>query len=233
MKGDKKDWSNHARFLSASESDDLYRRMTQLHWSIPKSRDEAAFIAFGLSYSQGPGGVREEIPAIPDFLKRAADKIALHVSLSANYIQCHRMTVDGLVRPHHDPSGMIVPMLTLGQERTFRVGGTFPYNVPKARRPVECHKPEAEILMRQGDLLVFNGGRTAHSMFDAARDSQSVIGGYHFRISILFRYTTAVMRAMGPDRRKWSPGQVQQHEAEYRLARENFLEARQAQGVLF
>ena len=43
-----------------------------------------------------------------------------------------RMSPDAIVRPLRDPSGMIVPMLTLGQTRTFRVGGG-PFRSTSAR----------------------------------------------------------------------------------------------------
>ena len=138
-----------------------------------------------------------------------------------------------MVRPHRDPRGMIVPMLTLGHERTFRVGGDYDDSIPKVRRPVEYHRPEKEILMRHGDLLTFIGNRTAHSMFVAAKDPNFNANGYEYRISILFRWTTRVMREMGPARKNWSLAQVQQHEDEYRAVQEKWIREHQAQGVLF
>src|SRR5207245_7404818 len=105
------------------------------------------------------------------------------------------------------------------------VGGTYPDDdLPQHERSVESHRPAKEFLMRQGDLLVFNGGRTAHSMFIAAKDAQFNAKGCAYRISILFRFTTSIVRLMGPDRRRWLPLQIQQHEQEYRAAREKFLE---------
>jgi hypothetical protein len=154
--------------------------------------------------------------------------------MSVNYIQCRRMGVDAQVHPHRDPSGMIVPMLTVGQERVFRVGGSYPDGISKqSERPVESHRPEKEFLMRHGDLLVFNGGRTAHSMFIAAKEAQFNAKGYEYRISILFRFTTSIMRLMGPNRQRWSQKQISQHEAEYRATREKFLEEHQTQMKLF
>ena len=229
----KKGWSHHAAFLIGPDAEHLYRRMMRLPWPQPDGNEATSACHFGSSYSQVADGARGEITAIPDFLKALADKIAMHVSMPVNYVQCHRMTADGFVRPHFDPSGMIVPMLTLGQARTFRVGGTFPYGGSQSQRPVECHKPAEQILMRHGDLLVFNGGRTAHSMFPAIQDLESVVGGYDFRISILFRWTTSIMRAMGPNRTKWSLPQVQRHESEYAAARKNFLGEHPMQPSLF
>jgi len=46
-----------------------------------------------------------------------------------------------------DPKMMIVPMLTLEQARTFRVGGKMPqgyYQIPQKNRKVERHQPAEE-----------------------------------------------------------------------------------------
>jgi hypothetical protein len=230
----KNNWNHQSSFLTGPDADRLYRRMLIAPWSQPDA-DKMSACVFGLTYTQGGGGARGESPNIPDFLKALAERVAWHqhVQMPSNYIQCHRASPSGIVQPHRDPSGMIVPMLTLGQERTFRVGGDYPNAIPKTQRPVECHHPDEEILMKSGDLLVFNGGRTAHSMFPAERDSQFNANGCDYRISILFRWTTSIMRSMGPDRRRWSPMQMQQHETEYAAAREKFLEEHQMQESLF
>jgi hypothetical protein len=128
---------------------------------------------------------------------------------------------------------MIVPMLTVGAERTFRVGGIYPDDIPKRKRAVESHIPAEEILMKSGDLLTFNGGKTAHSMYPAAQDPNFNANGYEYRISILFRWTTGVMRTMGPNRMNWSLKQIQQHEDEYCAAQVRWMAAHQAQSVLF
>ena len=89
---------------------------------------------FGLSYSQQAGGVRGEIPTIPDFLTALADRVALQTKMPTNYVQCHRADVTGHRAPaDRDPSGMIVPMLTLGTARTFRVGGVYDESLLKYR----------------------------------------------------------------------------------------------------
>jgi hypothetical protein len=230
-----KDWT-HSKFLGADEADAVYRALLPLRWPIPDKDEKSSAILYGLSYQQGGGARPNEIPVIPGDLKKLADRVAVHpdVRMPVNYIQCHRMGVDAQVHPHRDPSGMIVPMLTVGQERTFRVGGTYPDDdLPQHKRPVESHRPAEEFLMRQGDLLVFNGGRTAHSMFIAAKDAQFNANGYDYRFSLLFRFTTSIMRSRGANRRRWSPLQIQQHDTEYRAAREKFLEEHQPQMKLF
>jgi hypothetical protein len=222
-------WSHHAQFLLEPEAHRLYRRMLNAPWSRPDAENMSA-CHFGLSYSQSAGGVPGEKPNIPDFLMALGERIAVHTKMPTNYVQCHRADLNGQVRPHRDPAGVIVPMLTVGAERTFRVGGDYPNDIPKFRRPIECHHPAAEVLMRSGDLLVFNGGRVAHSMHVAARDVNFQANGCAYRVSILFRWTTAIMRAMGPDRRKWSASQVQEHEAEYQAMQ---IQERQMQPSLF
>lgn len=229
----RKDWTHYAQFLDATDAANIYRRMLLAPWSIPDA--DSSRILYGLSYQQQGGGKLGEILTIPDFLTTLADRVAdnKHVQMPSNYIQCRRMDAAAQVHPHRDPSGMIVPMLTLGQERTFRVGGTYPEGLPQQQRPVESHIPEEEIPMRHGDLLVFNGGRTAHSMFPADKDPRFNRNGFDFRISILFRWTTSIVRAMGPNRMKWTPSQVQEHEREYKTVRENFMDEHQAQLSLF
>jgi hypothetical protein len=93
--------------------------------------------------------------------------------------------------------------------------------------------PDEEILMRHGDLLIFNGGRVAHSMHVADKDPRFNRNGYDFRISILFRWTTSITWEMGPDRRNWSPAQIQQHEREYTAARVRWTAEHQMQPSLF
>jgi hypothetical protein len=59
------------------------------------------------------------------------------------------------------------------------------------------HIPAEEILLTHGSLLVFDGGRTFHSMLSAAEDERFNANGFETRISVLFRYTTSAMRQFG------------------------------------
>jgi len=59
------------------------------------------------------------------------------------------------------------------------------------------HVPEEEIPLHHGSLLVFDGGRTFHSMLPATQDKNFNPNGFEWRISILFRYTTPAMREFG------------------------------------
>lgn len=96
---------------------------------------------------------------------------------------------------------MIVPMLTLGQARTFRVGGTMPqayYRMRQNQRKVEAHIPAEEIVMNHGDLLIFTGGQVVHSMFAAKDDTKFNQNGFDCRYSLLFRWTTDATRQHGP-----------------------------------
>jgi len=231
----KKPWSHDSPFLLGSAAVQLYRRMMLAPWRTCDGDENEQAIHYGLSYTQGPDGQDGEIPVIPDFLKALAERVAenKHVQMPANYIQCHRMGPDAQVQAHHDPTGMIVPTVTLGQERTFRVGGTYDDSIRKTDRTAECHIPEEEYLMKAGDLLTFIGNRTAHSMDFASKDPNFNANGYDYRISILFRWTTRVMREMGPVRKNWSRWQVEQHEDEYRAVQEKWIREHQAQGVLF
>jgi hypothetical protein len=90
-------------------------------------------------------------------------------------------------------------MLTIGQARTFRVGGTnTKWAVNQADREVEWHIPAETPLMKHGDLLVFDGGSTLHSMFPTNLDRAFKPNGFDWRISIIFRWTTDIMREHGP-----------------------------------
>ncbi len=187
----------------------------------------ASAIYYGLSYaSKGSGAQNGEIPEIPSFLKSIADKIAAKVGMPVNYIQCHKYGPDCEVSPHPDPTGMIVPMLVVGQERTFRVGGKilgkngkpFPPMASQESLANGTHDPKEKILLKHGSMLTFNGGRTFHSMLPADQDAQSNPNGFEWRISILFRYTTPAMREFGT-RGAVEHGSIDQYEAakrEYR-----------------
>lgn len=47
-------------------------------------------------------------------------------------------------------------------------------------------------------MLIFNGGRIVHSMFAAEDDENFNSHGFEFRYSLLFRWTTDLMRELGP-----------------------------------
>jgi hypothetical protein len=185
------------RFLAKEAADVLYLQMMSLPWTGPEEQ-HGFELHFGKSYGRAAGGCKGEIPQIPEFLATFARQIEATTKTPVNYVQCHKYGVDQPVRPHHDPAGMVVPMLVVGQERTFRVGGESitPFQA-QDKHPVENHQPAEELLMRHGSLLVFNGGRVWHSMFPATQDKRFNPNGYQWRFSILFRWTTDVLRDYG------------------------------------
>jgi hypothetical protein len=211
--------------LDKKAADDLYKRIVDSpDWQVHKNdntnaqKPDAFFIAYGKSYDKktsgksDEGGVEGEIPTIPPYLRNLADKAEKEVNCPVNYIQCHKYGPTVSVRPHYDPSGTYVPMLTIGQQRTFRVDGVGVDTKKEQRdREVSQHKPREERLMRNGDLLIFNGGLTAHSMYPAKDDPQFNSNGYDWRISILFRWTTDIMRKFGPGKAANQAGQRQQY----------------------
>ena len=198
------DWSHRPGFLGRIEADELCARLMGLRWTDT-----------GLHYGRSYGRVNSlakvrvektqikkdnEIAEIPTFLTATANRVAAHTRVPINYIQIHRYDSEHPVNPHYDPSGMTVPMITVGHERTFRVGGTMPdkyQRMPQPQRSVEVHAPEQEILLCHGDLIIFNGGRTLHSMLPASQDSQFNRNGYDWRFSVLFRWTTPAMQQYG------------------------------------
>lgn len=209
----KKDWNHEAGFLSRVDADEFYTRLMELPWVDTGLRSSPHS---GLHYGRSYGRVNSlaatrveaaqikkanEITEIPAFLTATANRVAAWTRVPVNYIQIHRYDSEYPVNPHHDPSGMTVPMVTVGQERRFRVGGDLAngFHYPgQVKCPVERHIPDEEIPMRHGDLLIFNGGRTWHSMFPAAQDSQHFNrNGYDWRFSVLFRWTTPAMRQFG------------------------------------
>jgi hypothetical protein len=213
------DWTYDGLFLTVEEADVLYRQMMTQPWTI---RDEDSYaIHYGCSYAMGGGPRAGEIPAIPSFLSMLADRVSAITEHAVNYVQCHRLGHAVPVLPHEDPRGMCVPMVVVGQQRTFRVGGSMyaQRTVKQSQRQVAWHEPEQEILLQHGSLLVFNGGRTLHSMYPAAQDDAMGSLGFDWRISLLFRFTTPSMRAYGPGARVLP--------AEYIQAREEFRSSKQ------
>ncbi len=185
-------------FLNKKEADDLYSMLMKQHSWIDNG-DGSSQINYGYTYSRG-GPAIGEIPDIPDFLRKHADRISLYTEHPVNFVQVHRFEPEHPVLPHYDPRGMCVPMITGGQERTFQVGDDGNSKSPSGKqrnRKVEDHSPESRILMRHGDLLVFTGNKVMHSMYPASKDEQFNPNGYDYRISILFRYTTEAMREFG------------------------------------
>jgi len=187
-------------FQSGDELKDLYATLNTFSFKVNEDARGEDACYFGKTYTLNGGPRADEIPTIPEVLLPLAKLVAEAAQAPANYIQIHRMKPTTGVHPHKDPAGMIVPMLTVGQARTFRVGGTMPngyYRMRQGQRKIEKHIPEAEILMMPGDLLIFNGGRILHSMFPAAQDPYFEPGGYEVRYSLLFRWTTDEMRKLG------------------------------------
>jgi hypothetical protein len=202
------DWIYIPQFLSQQEADSLYDLLLPLPWMA--SEDGSGQIAYGVSYDRG-GPAPNEFAEIPELLRRLGDRVSQTTRYPWNFAQLHKYVPARAVFPHVDPP-LVVPMLTLGQERAFRYGGTMHcekceqsrmpicphyFSIRQKNRPVEAHQPEQETLMRHGDLLVFYGSGVIHSMYPASRDSQFNPNGREFRFSLLFRYTTEAMREFG------------------------------------
>lgn len=212
-------------FLTKEEADELYNMILKQEWTI--KQDGRAQLTYGVSYDRG-GPIPTEIPLIPDLLRRLSDRVSQKTQHPVNFVQIHRFAPEHPVLPHYDPRGMCVPMITVGQERTFQVGddgNSKPPSGKQRNRNVEDHSPESRILMRHGDLLVFTGNKVLHSMYPASKDEQFNPNGYDYRISILFRYTTEAMREFGVGRCNRHG-----HEKQYRGAVRAFR-ARQASEV--
>jgi hypothetical protein len=189
------DWIYIPQFLSQPEADRLYALLERLPFINENTGKDA--IHYGKSYSLNGGPREHELPMNPVFLPYS-DRVAIPAHKRMNYLQIHRMTEIATVNPHRDPSGMIVPMLVGGQSRTFRIGGTMPERMRQSQRKVSDHIPAEEIVLHHGDLLIFNGGRIVHSMFAAEDDENFNSHGFEFRYSLLFRWTTDLMRELGP-----------------------------------
>lgn len=177
-----KEWEYLPSFLSRKEADALYERCLSLPWKDegePWQGEPKQAVHYGVSYSKDGGPRTTEISEIPSFLSELAEKVSKQTKHPVNYVQCHRATPANVVRNHRDPGGMCVPMVVVGQERTFRINAT-------------------EKLLDHGSLLVFNGGKTQHSMGPANEDTNFNKNGREYRISLLFRWTTPSMRKFGP-----------------------------------
>lgn len=176
------EWSYLPKFLTTKEADELYGRCLSLPWEKegePWQGEEKFACHFGVSYSKNGGPREKEIPEIPAFLWALAQKVSKETKHPVNYVQCHRAAPEHIVNSHRDPAGMCVPMICVGQERTFHINSQ-------------------EKLLQHGSLLIFNGGKIRHSMQPAEKDSKFNANGSKYRISLLFRYTTPSMREHGP-----------------------------------
>jgi hypothetical protein len=210
--------------LSQSESYALFKEMMQQPWV--ETSEDSACINYGLSYSMYGGAAEQgeiEISKMPPLLVGVTSSVSDRIRMPVNYVQCHRYLPTHPVHPHKDPAGMIVPMLAMGQARSFRYGGTLPhwsYQFPQKRRKLEWHQPEKETLLQSGSLLIFNGGRIVHSMVPASQDRNAQLCEFPYRITILFRYTTQAMRLHGCNKNLES---VRQYEAVKKAYRSGLL----------
>lgn len=214
-----KDVFHYPNFLERVEADAIYAKLSAFEW---RSHNDGGFegeplgtsLDFGLSYQRNGGGILGEIPLIPGFLQRLADKVGTVSNAPCNYVQCHNDGPEVIVRPHLDPGDMVVPMLCVGQERDFRCGGKMPnnyYTTPQRLRDVHEHFFEQQFLMSHGSLLVFIGGNVIHSMLPAKEDFCFRENGFATRFSILFRYTTPSMRKFGPGKRATAAGTKEEY----------------------
>ena len=214
-------WIYIPQFLSREHSDILYKLLADFPWIEEASEPQQHSAYFGRSYTRGGGPRPHEHGAIDPILLPIAKQVAVAAHSPVNYVQCHQMFPGDFVRPHKDPAKMIVPMLTLGQSRTFRVGGKMPrgyYRIQQNSRKVDGHQPTQEILMNHGDLLIFTGGHVVHSMFPATQDADFFPNGFNVRYSLLFRWTTDEMRDNGPS----AAGKLPTHFEHYEQAVENY-----------
>jgi len=207
-----KKWKHIPSFLNRDEADSLYEKLESMQFTPHPTDGSGAFYkTIGSSYSgRGTNFEPAEDIAIPQGWRNLADRVGKESQSPANYIQIHRFSPIVPVRPHFDPGGMIVPMLTVGQERTFRVGGKFTDNrcypgsnnfLSQLERGLELHEPAEEVLMKHGDLLVFIGGNVIHSMYPANEDGQFNRNNRDWRFSVIFRWTTDAMRTFGPGKK--------------------------------
>lgn len=209
------DWEPKPNFLSQSEADALYGRLLGIQWHGQGDNFEAHF---GCSYQRGGGPQPNEVPEIPDFMTSLGRRISDVTDWPCNYVQCHKYGPTNPVNAHHDPGGMCVPMLVVGQERTFRVGGEIRDEYLKqSDRDLSKHYFEKAIVLHHGSLLIFHG-KVAHSMKPAAEDPQANLGNWDWRFSLLFRWTT-------PSMRKYGPGK--DDKSEYTKAREEWRASKQ------
>ena len=232
----KKNWRHVKGFIGKAEARALYDRLVDSSDWVPNHDHptQALGIYYGTSYdkqtrgkSMQGGRTEGEIPKKPAFLKDLIKRVEQAVECPVNYVQCHKFGPDVKVRPHFDPGGTVVPMLTLGQERTFQVGGTATkWHKNQADREVEWHVPAETPFMKQGDLLVFDGGLTLHSMYPTTQDPAFKTKGCDWRISIIFRWTTDIMRQYGPGSEANKAGQKKQYDADRKKWREANIKPR-------
>jgi hypothetical protein len=217
-----KAWRHVPSFLNSDEADKLYEHLERMTFSPHPTDGPGAFYkTLGRSYSgRGTNFEPVEDVAMSQGWRNFAERVGRESQSPINYIQMHRFSSEVPVRPHFDPGGMIVPMLTVGQERTFRVGGKFTDNrcypgsksyLTQLQRGLELHEPAEEVLMKHGDLLVFIGGNVIHSMRPAADDVQFNPNGRDWRFSIIFRWTTEAMRQFGPGKKATAAGHKEQY----------------------
>lgn len=211
-------WDHYPGVFSKDDSAKLFAYFLKQPWAPADDRRQAGtvdcpnrggyYLAYGVPYSGRNSKEQKEVAGpIPENAgwTKLLSTVQAKFRAPVNYVQCHLYAPGHPVHPHFDPGGMIVPMLTLGQERTFRVGGSCPqvypgtsgYILEQTARDISTHVPKNEYLMKHGDLLVFVGGNTIHSMFPASLDSQFNPNGYDWRISILFRWTPPAMAQYG------------------------------------
>jgi hypothetical protein len=231
-----KKYFHHPSLLSSDEASKLYDALMKKSWnpSVTSSNFGGYYLAYGTPYNGRNSKERKEVAGpISESWQRLADKVSKVSQSPVNYIQCHLFAPGHAVHPHFDPGGMIVPMLTIGQERTFRVGGKCPqcypgtkdYVLEQENRDVSSHGPADEYLMKHGDLLVFIGGNVLHSMFPASQDGQFNQNGCDWRISIIFRWTPPLMAKYGAGNKEHKAAM----KAEYQEALEQWRKSQKPQ----
>jgi alkylated DNA repair dioxygenase AlkB len=112
-----RDWIHIPQFLSQQEADSLYAAVGEFPWLLADEDKDS--VHFGKSYAARDKS-RTEHPINP-LLLPLADLVATVAHKQSNYIQCHRMNPDAIVRPHRDPAGIHSGNETLCRRRQWLI----------------------------------------------------------------------------------------------------------------
>jgi hypothetical protein len=110
-----KKWKHIPSFLNRDDADSLYEKLESMQFTPHPTDGSGAFYkTIGSSYSgRGTNFEPVEDIAIPQGWRNLADRVGKESQSPVNYIQIHRFSPIVPVRPHFDPGGMVVPMLTV------------------------------------------------------------------------------------------------------------------------
>jgi hypothetical protein len=141
------------------KTDDPQELFHQLIARIPFKVEKGEEVArYGYVYTQEGDSQEKPILAIETFLEDLIEQVRVKITKPINSVKCYLRKDSQSIEPRLGPSGMVA-ILSVGQERTLKVGGSVPSNyiaIRGDRQRIDAHTPKDNFVLNSGSLLLID-----------------------------------------------------------------------------